>query len=90
MVNKSRNFLITLKSPQQIRLKLLRKKSFKKKVEASDDLNGNKTANKITKLSKYLQQNNSETFTIEHDKELIICVSRRNARNYWWTKIKIK
>ena len=30
----------------------------------------NKIANKITKLSKNSQQNNSETVTNEHDKEI--------------------
>ena len=31
---------------------------------------GNKIANKITKVSKSLQQNNSETGTNENDKEI--------------------
>ena len=31
---------------------------------------GNKIANKITKISKNSQQNNSETVTNEHDKEI--------------------
>ena len=33
---------------------------------------GNKIANKITRLSKNKQQNNSETVTNEHDKEIQI------------------
>ena len=31
---------------------------------------GNKIANRITKVSKNSQQNNSETITNEHDKEI--------------------
>ena len=37
-------------------------------AEATGDLNGNSTANKIIKVSKNSQQNNSETVTNEHDK----------------------
>ena len=43
------------------------------------------TADKITKVSKNLQQNNSETVTNDHDKEIPlrkIYISRRKARNY--------
>ena len=42
----------------------------KKTVEATDDLIGNKIANRITKVSRNSQQNNSETVTDEHDKEI--------------------
>ena len=42
----------------------------KKKAEATGDLIGNKIANKITEHSKSSQQNNSETVTNEHDKEI--------------------
>ena len=31
---------------------------------------GNKIANKITRISKKLQKNNSETVTNEHDKDM--------------------
>ena len=42
-----------------------------KTAEATDDLIGsNKIANKITRVSKILQQNNSETVTNENDKEI--------------------
>ena len=44
-------------------IKTLQKESFKKTVEATGDLIGNKIANRITKVSK-----NSETVTNEHDK----------------------
>ena len=38
-------------------------------MEATDDLIGSKIANKIIKVSKNLQQNNSETVTNENDNE---------------------
>ena len=40
----------------------------KKTAEAIGDLIGNKIANKITIVSKHLQQNNSETVTNEHER----------------------
>ena len=46
------------------------KRSIQKKAEATDDFIGNKIANKITKVSKKLKQNNSETVTNEYDKEI--------------------
>ena len=39
-------------------------------AEATGDLNGNSIANKIIKVSKNSQQNNSEAVTNEHDKEI--------------------
>ena len=39
-------------------------------AEATGDLNGNSIANKIIKVSKNSQQNNSETVTNEHDQEI--------------------
>ena len=41
-----------------------------KTAEATVYLIGNKTANKITKFSKHSQQNNSETVTNDHNKEI--------------------
>ena len=53
-------------------LKLVQKK--KKKIqrttEATGNLIGNKIAIRITGVSKNSQQNNSETVTNEHDKEI--------------------
>ena len=46
------------------------KKAIQKTAEATVDLIGNKIANKITKISKTSQQNNSETVSNEHDKEI--------------------
>ena len=42
-----------------------------KTAEATGDLIGNKIANRITKVSRYSQQNNSEIVTNEHDKEIL-------------------
>ena len=58
-------------------LKTSSKRVIKKAAEATGDLIGNKTANKITKLSKKSQQYNSEIVTNEHDKEILKekCVS---------------
>ena len=39
-------------------------------VEATGDLTGNKSANKIKKVSRNSLQNNPETITNEHDKEI--------------------
>ena len=50
-------------------LKLLLKK-FQKTAETTGDLIGNKIANRITKVSRNPPQNNSETITNEHDKEI--------------------
>ena len=46
------------------------KRGIQKTVEAIGDLICNKNANKITKISKDLQQINSETVTDEDDKEI--------------------
>ena len=51
-------------------LKTSSKQIIQKTAEGTGDLIGNKTANKITKLSKNSPQNNSETITNEHDKEI--------------------
>ena len=52
---------------------------------------GNKIANRITKVSKNSQQNNSKTVTNEHDKEIPKerYISGRKTEKYWWSKINI-
>ena len=47
------------------------KKSNSKTAEATGDLIGNKITNRITKVSKHSQQNNSETVTNENDKKIL-------------------
>ena len=51
-------------------LKIASKRIIPKTAEATGDLTTNKTAHKITIFSNYSQQNNSETVTNEHDKEI--------------------
>ena len=43
---------------------------YQKTAEAAGDLIGNKIADKITEVSKNLQQNNSETVTNANNKEI--------------------
>ena len=54
-------------------IKITSEKVIKKKTaeEATGDLIGNKTADKITKISKNVQKTNSETITNEQDKEIL-------------------
>ena len=51
-------------------LKTSLKRAIQKTAEATGDLVGNKNADKITKVPKNSQQNNSETVTNESDKEI--------------------
>ena len=51
-------------------LKMSSKRVIQKTVEATDDFIGNKIANRITKVSKNSQENNSETVINKHDKEI--------------------
>ena len=49
MVNIAGKFLIMLNNLQQMHLKLLHKESLKKTAGATDDLSGNKIADRISK-----------------------------------------
>ena len=51
-------------------LKTSSKRVIQKRADATYDLIGNKFANKITRVSKNLPQNNSKTFINKHDEEL--------------------
>ena len=51
-------------------LKTTSKRAIPKIAEATSDLIGNTIANKITKVSKHSQQNNSEIVTNLNDKEI--------------------
>ena len=70
MVNTAKKFLITIDNLELMHLKTSSKRVIQKSVEATGDLICNKIANKITGVSKNLQQNNSGTVTNEHDKEI--------------------
>ena len=52
------------------KLKTTSKRVIQKATEATSDSNGNKTADRITKVSRGSRQNNSETLTNKHDKEI--------------------
>ena len=65
-----------------MRLKPLQKEQLKK-AEATSNLISNKIADKITKVSKISPQNNSETITNEHDKEVpikYICLQKKDRK----------
>ena len=51
-------------------LKTSSKRVIQKTAEATGDLISNKIADRITKVSKYSQQNNSETVINQNDKEI--------------------
>ena len=59
-----------LNNLQHIHLKLLQEKVIKKIGKETGDLIGNKTANRIAKVSRSPPQNKSKTITIEHDEEI--------------------
>ena len=50
--------------------KMSSKRAIQKAADAAGGLISNKNANRITKVSKYLSQNNSETVTNEHVEEI--------------------
>ena len=60
--------------------KTVSKRAIQKTAEATVDLIGNKIPNKITKVSKNSEQNNSKKVTNENYKE--IPISRRKIENY--------
>ena len=66
----SQNLLDHAKQSTSDALKTSSKSVIQKTAEATGGFIGNKIANKITIVSKTLPQNNSETITNEHDKEL--------------------
>ena len=66
----SQKFLGHAKHSATDALKMSSKRVIQKTLEATDDFIGNKIANRITKVSKNSQQNNSETVINKHDKEI--------------------
>ena len=72
--------------------KTVSKTVIRKTASENGDLIGNKIADKTTKTSKKLRQNQSKTFINEHDKEIPkqkIWVSRRKTKHYWWSEINM-
>ena len=66
----SQKLLDHAKEPAADKLKTTSKRANQKAADATGDLIGNKIADRITKVSKNSQQNNPETVTNEHDKEI--------------------
>ena len=64
------NLLDSAKKSTTEAIKTTSKRAIQKTAEATGDLIGNKIAYKIRKFSKTSPQNNSETVTNEHDKEI--------------------
>ena len=65
-------------------LKTTSKRAVQKIEVATGDLIGNKIVNRITKVSKNSQQNNSEIVTNQNDKEIYIYIYmfRETTENY--------
>ena len=65
-------------------LKTTSKRVIQETAEAIGDLIGNKITDRITKVSKNSEQNNSDTVINEHDKEIPKerYISRRKTENY--------
>ena len=70
MVNIVKNFFIMLNNLQQMRLKLVQKEQFKKQQKQLVIWLIIKLLIKSLKFKKKLQQNNLETVTNEHGKEI--------------------
>ena len=68
-------------------LKTTSKRVIQKTAEATGDLISSEIADRITKVSKTLPQNNSETITNEHDKE--IPNNTRNLPSRFGTKYRV-
>ena len=70
-------------------LKTTSERVIQKTAETTDDLIGNKITDRITKICKDSQWNNSETVANEHDRKIPKERYRRNTKNCWWSKISI-
>ena len=66
MLTMRQKLLDDAKQPASGRIKTSPKRVIQKSLEATGDLIGNKTADKITKVSKYSQQHNSEKARSDH------------------------
>ena len=51
-------------------MQTISKRTIQNKIEATGDLIGKKSTDRITKVSNILLKNNSETATNEHNKEI--------------------
>ena len=71
LLNLLRNLLIIPKKSARDAFKNASKWAIQKPAEATGDLIGKKSANKITKVPNTSQQNNSQTVANEYDKEIL-------------------
>ena len=67
----SQNPLDQAKQSATDQFKTASKRAIQKAAGETNGLIGNKTADEITRVSKISQQDNSETVTNEHDKEIL-------------------
>ena len=70
MVNKAKKIIDHAKQSAIDAFETSLKRALKKTVEATSDVIGNKIENKISKISKTSQQNNSDTVPNEHGKSI--------------------
>ena len=73
-------------------LKTASKKTIQKTADATGDLTGNKIADRITKVSKTSQENNSEIVKDGYDKETPkerYVSPERRQKIYWWSEINV-
>ena len=68
--NYSQKFLDHAKKSAADAFKTPSKRAIQKTAESTGDLIGDKSANKITKVSKNSQKSNSETVKNENDKQI--------------------
>ena len=68
--NYSQKFLDHAKKSATDAFKTPSKRAIQKTAESTGDLIGDKSANKITKVSKNSQKSNSETVKNENDKQI--------------------
>ena len=90
----SQNFFYRTKQSVTDALKTVSKRAIQKTAKATVDLIGNKIVDKITKIPKTSQQNNSETVTNEHDKNNlkkdISPKERQNPAGKYWCPVRPK
>ena len=88
----AKNILIMPNNALQRLSKLYQRGQFKKKAEATGDLTGNKTAEKITKIWITSQDKKNQKQLRMHIIKKYLSkayISRRKTENYWWSEKNI-
>ena len=85
----SQKLLDTAKKSTTDAIKTAWKRVIQKTAEATDDLIGNKIADKITSVSKKTQSNELEVVSVSPKDvpKKKIHISTRKTTNYWWIKV---